>query len=1256
MSLGGAISASNLAALARADDGSSVALRWLDMIAPAEPFDNATEEEEQPYFLQVVEDPTNNMIRLVRDPLNLISVMGPARSGKSTLMNLLAGSKTELFATYPGMETFTKGVYVPTRVLTLPQFSTLEGDAATDAADPNIKVTFVDTEGQGAVGASYDLNLFSPALTASRVVIYNRTGGLLTEEILGQLGMMVQAAQRLRAAGSPDGDAPATTDTQTAAPTFGHLFVLFNQFRLNSVDTADTLRDKLFKPEKETNSLARNRNEIRKLLASVFESTQVFILPDKLRQVARDGLSDGTKKFLVLEDFEDEYRTYFGVLRRKLSQALQTPRELTPGQPLTGGAMADFMPLFTDAINRSEPLHVASIFEAGQREAAAKSKISFTSALTKLTDGYTAQEAKPTAMLNRLLDNDIALLLAQVAVALSYMAVPVVARVQEECKALAEPFKTALLAANFTRLKATMATALLSSINTLNQAIEDAVTSINGANAQSLLVPVSRIDSIVDNLAAGLVTDLGLRAEAIDPASLPDGWRNTMSTAAKTKKAEMLSRIEQAWVTWVMQTTQTAQDALTADVIRIGKEVGIGENDTYQTMVDAALETQKRALVNKLATEYQGVSETKEQILDRWATAAESVVKLQAALRSKNQSDLTKELQRLEGRIKLEYQEQLRKSIEPGVEPLGFWVATDEKLHLDRFLSFCQNNNISESMSDEVDLRLRSFISTEKRSFQDSYNRACDEFASALSKDLKLKVPPLLSSFQDDLDQIDLTTTKASVQEQCDRKTKEISNRFEALKTRFQLQPDGVVSKPILDAARHDLDDTMRQAVKGKLDKYDEVVSAYNKALLSTIVVPIVNNATSFKYATLEALRQDADKAKVAFLAKAHGNKDGDATVKWEQWMQGTYPILQENVRAGNAFRVGNTGVMNKKVQLEVIQRIWRSAATMANALGMSWVSPATFTGKPEDRGFASVPNFVNAPAGLENDRVFRLTNTNIEKPSDPDGFDTNRATNLEFLDWTVEISKIYWGKPVVTDIRPLKLNTTQFPPQPKEFPVQVGNVDTVATTLTDSTTWGVNAGFKYTYKVGDSKLGGEDSFEFSGGFKVDWAHTSTTQSTYTTDTRATFTLPANRSTVIHQMVFDQKTSLPYTAQVKIVPRLRFQNGFTVWGGGGSYKDNPNTAAIKDKEKGGKSRVYKDFDFRRVDKILEEDAAEDADPWFWHLAMQRKPQLKAALEQMASDAATELYVRGWWEGITGKYAVTTVVPGVTPLTLLPQEV
>ncbi|KAJ8071347.1 hypothetical protein OCU04_001678 [Sclerotinia nivalis] len=133
-------------------------MRWLDMSlsdSSSNPIDGRSAH--QAYALKVIEDPTNNFIRLIKDPLNLISVMGPARSGKSTLMNILAGcSATELFATYPGMETFTKGIQIPTRVLTLPQFSSLEGETTVDSTTENVKVTFVDTEGQGAVGDNYE--------------------------------------------------------------------------------------------------------------------------------------------------------------------------------------------------------------------------------------------------------------------------------------------------------------------------------------------------------------------------------------------------------------------------------------------------------------------------------------------------------------------------------------------------------------------------------------------------------------------------------------------------------------------------------------------------------------------------------------------------------------------------------------------------------------------------------------------------------------------------------------------------------------------------------------------------------------------------------------------------------------------------------------------------------------------------------------------------------------------------------------------
>lgn len=192
-------------------------------------------------------------------------------------MNLMAGcKKTELFASNPRAESFTKGIYIPTRLLSLPEFSALDGETPVDALDPKIQVSFIDTEGQGAVGGEYDMDLFSPALVTSRVIIYNRTGGLETDRILQDLGMMTQAAQRLsvipQVSGTAEGSITSdvfsttggvtsvtngtngtnTTNKSTTATVvhgsdsspsssgatfmFGHLRILFNQYRLNSTD------------------------------------------------------------------------------------------------------------------------------------------------------------------------------------------------------------------------------------------------------------------------------------------------------------------------------------------------------------------------------------------------------------------------------------------------------------------------------------------------------------------------------------------------------------------------------------------------------------------------------------------------------------------------------------------------------------------------------------------------------------------------------------------------------------------------------------------------------------------------------------------------------------------------------------------------------------------------------------------------------------------------------------------------------------
>lgn len=76
-------------------------------------------EEATNYVLQCHDD-VNNHVRQINEALNLISIMGPTRSGKSTLMNLLAGCTEEpLFSTSPGAESWTRGKGEPTAFINL---------------------------------------------------------------------------------------------------------------------------------------------------------------------------------------------------------------------------------------------------------------------------------------------------------------------------------------------------------------------------------------------------------------------------------------------------------------------------------------------------------------------------------------------------------------------------------------------------------------------------------------------------------------------------------------------------------------------------------------------------------------------------------------------------------------------------------------------------------------------------------------------------------------------------------------------------------------------------------------------------------------------------------------------------------------------------------------------------------------------------------------------------------------------------------
>jgi hypothetical protein len=97
-------------------------------------------------------------------PINLISIFGAARQGKSFLMNLLADQQ-DLFKISNLREPCTQGVDLSGHFVPLPKFSALNGCppiASGGSERQTLQIGFVDAEGQGDRDISCAFSEFFP--------------------------------------------------------------------------------------------------------------------------------------------------------------------------------------------------------------------------------------------------------------------------------------------------------------------------------------------------------------------------------------------------------------------------------------------------------------------------------------------------------------------------------------------------------------------------------------------------------------------------------------------------------------------------------------------------------------------------------------------------------------------------------------------------------------------------------------------------------------------------------------------------------------------------------------------------------------------------------------------------------------------------------------------------------------------------------------------------------------------------------------
>ncbi|CBJ32504.1 GBP4, guanylate-binding proteins [Ectocarpus siliculosus] len=261
--------------------------------------------------LKVSPAATNLLVSSTRPaaPVNLVSILGPARNGKSSLMNTLVGTG-DTFAMSDSVKACTKGGDLSRSVVRLADFENTDryqSDWATFRSTPNrgpdedIYVAFADVEGQGDECEEHDVRLATPFLLLSKVIIFNWLGRPNKTTMLEKLEVMVLATDKIK---QQDGDGGCFHEK-----VFGHLIILARD--LSGPEKAEEIRELLLNDEDAGPSKDRkgatNRNTIRAGLRNSFESIVVRTLPVPHPSITGTFLCRPPH---VVADFHHSYHNY----------------------------------------------------------------------------------------------------------------------------------------------------------------------------------------------------------------------------------------------------------------------------------------------------------------------------------------------------------------------------------------------------------------------------------------------------------------------------------------------------------------------------------------------------------------------------------------------------------------------------------------------------------------------------------------------------------------------------------------------------------------------------------------------------------------------------------------------------------------------------------------------------------------------------------------------------------------------------------
>lgn len=311
--------------------------------------------------------------------INLVFIFGNARSGKSYMMNCLAG-QPGLFRVINSSVPCTKGVDISSVIL---PHETMGNHVRAYSKEPipnvdDLDVGFVDVEGQGDQDGTHDTMLALPLLVTSKIVLFNHKGAPTVSDMLVKLGVLARAADFIDLEDEDQKEDKKqlnrATSLHTAGKKFGHLHVLFRDFSFEGT-REEVLQQLLGKestkhlpksgPGGSSNDplkAARERNDIRELLVNNFQSVNVWLF----KQPATADQLRETKELpenLIDPEFAQTVKDLLCVI----TQQLASPTKFN-GNTLTGPRVYSLLKQVATQINTGGAVNVPSVFRAMEKE------------------------------------------------------------------------------------------------------------------------------------------------------------------------------------------------------------------------------------------------------------------------------------------------------------------------------------------------------------------------------------------------------------------------------------------------------------------------------------------------------------------------------------------------------------------------------------------------------------------------------------------------------------------------------------------------------------------------------------------------------------------------------------------------------------------------------------------------------------------------------------------------------------------------